>query len=96
MNEARKRRQEKRARREARRRSARQRQAPDESPLTQAIRNVLDTGDPLDMLGLVSLLIEVATPDRLSFPKPDPRLDDLVSALIEVQIRETTALLAVA
>lgn len=63
--------------------------------MTQAIRNALDTGDPLDMLGLVSLLIEVATPDRLPFTKPDPRLDDLVSALIDVQIRETTALLAV-
>jgi hypothetical protein len=86
VNEARKRRQVKRARREARRRATHHRQTPDESPLLLEVRKALDNGDPLEMLGLVSVLIEVATPDRL---------DDLVTDFIGVQIRETTALLAV-
>jgi hypothetical protein len=95
MNQARKRRQVKRVRREARRRATRHRQTPEESPLVHEVRRALDAGDPLEMLGLVSLLIEVATPDRPGSPKSGPRLDDLVTDFISVQIRETTALLAV-
>lgn len=59
------------------------------------VRKALDAGDPLEMLGLVSVLIEVATPDRPGSPRSGPRLDDLVTDFIGVQIRETTALLAV-
>ena len=98
MNEARRRRQAKQVRREARR-ATRRRQTPGESPLVRAVRTALETGDPLEMLYLVSVLIETATPDRLAALKTHPgeqvRLDALVTEFIAVPTPETTALLAV-
>ena len=97
MNEARRRRQAKRVRREARR-ATRRRQTPGESPLVRAVRTALETGDPLEMLYLVSVLTETATPDRLAALETHPgdqvRLDALVTEFIAVPTPETTALLA--
>jgi hypothetical protein len=99
MNERRKRRETKRERRDARRRATRHRETPEEAPLVGEVRKALDTGHPLDLLGLVSVLVEAATPDRPAFLKSGPRvqvrLDDLIAGFIGVQIWETTALLAV-
>lgn len=56
-----------------------------------AVRKALDTRDPLEMLGLASVLIQVATPE----PESDRSVDAFVTVLIGTQVRESTALLAV-
>ena len=71
--------------------------APEEAPLIDEVRQALDGGQPLDLLGLVSMLI-VATSPRPALPRPPDAeelagLDELVAAFIDVQVRETTALL---
>jgi hypothetical protein len=111
MNDGRKRRQAKQARRDARRMKTHDtpEETPDESPeetpegvlLVEAVRRVLDTGRPLDLLGMASLMIEATKPNPLavfvkSRQKQDPvRLDDLVAGFVDVQVPETSALLAV-
>ncbi|WP_199253696.1 hypothetical protein [Mycolicibacterium mengxianglii] len=94
----------KQARREARRRKARRRETvvqetPDEAPLIDEVREALDGGQPLDLLGLVSMLIVAATPQRFAALQPPeeerlPSLDELVAAFTEMESPETTALLA--
>jgi len=109
MNEGRKRRQAKQARRDARRMKTRDEEASEETPeetpegalLVEAVRRALDTGHPLDLLGMASLMIEATKPNPLaafvkSRQKQDPaRLDDLVAGFVDVHVLETTALLAV-
>src|SRR5882757_10485794 len=109
MNEGRKRRQAKQARRDARRMKTRDEESPEETPeetpegalLVEAVRRALDTGHPLDLLGMASLMIEATKPNPLaafvkSRQKQDPvRLDDLVAGFVDVHVLETTALLAV-
>lgn len=99
MNEGRKRRQAKQARRDTRRRATGHRQKPEQSPLMHEVREALDTGHPLNLLVLVSALIEAATPDRLALRKSGQReqvrLGDLIASFVGMRIRETTALLAV-
>lgn len=99
MNEGRKRRQAKQARRDTRRRATNHRQTPERSALMRDVRAALDAGHPLDLLVLVSTLIEAVTPDRLAFRKAGQRqrvcLKDLIAGFVGTQIRETTALLAV-
>lgn len=111
MNEARKRRQAKQARRDARRMKARDEELPEEAqapeetpeqaPLVEVIRRALDTGHPLDLLGMASLMIEATKPDPLAAimksreqREPVP-LDDLVASFVSVHVPETTALLAI-
>jgi hypothetical protein len=103
MNDGRRRRLAKQARRDARRMKPREtpEETPDETPLIEEVRRALDTGHPLDFLGVASLMIEATKPDPLaahvkSRQQRDPvRLDDLVAGFIGVPIPETTALLAV-
>jgi hypothetical protein len=109
MNDGRKRRQAKQARRDARRMKTRDEETPEEAPgeppegmlLVEEVRRALDTGHPLDLLGMASLMIEASKPDPLaayvkSRQQRDPiRLDDLVASFVGVHAPETTALLAV-
>lgn len=105
MTDGRRRREAKQARRDARRAKAREEKAPDETPeeapLVEEVRQALATGHPLDLLGMVSLLIEATKPDPLASlksrePQQEPvRLDDLVAGFVGVPIPETTALLTV-
>ena len=92
----------KQARRDARRRKARSREpveleTPEETPLIDEVRQALDGGRPLDLLDLVSLLMLATSAQQpVLRPQPDgPGLDELVTAFIGVQVRETTALLTV-
>lgn len=63
------------------------------------VREALDGGQPLDLLGLVSMLILATSPQPALLRQPDveepPSLNELVAAFIGVQAQETTALLAV-
>jgi hypothetical protein len=105
MNEARRRRLAKQARRDARRVKAlapeeTPPETPEDLPLVEAVRRALATGHPLDLLGMVSMMIEATKPDPLAYLKPaDQRetvpLDDLVESFVGVPVPETTALLAV-
>ena len=72
MNEGRKRRQAKQARRDTRRRATGHRQKPEQSPLMREVREALDTGHPLNLLVLVSALIEAATPRPAGLAKIRP------------------------
>jgi hypothetical protein len=103
MADGRKRSAAKRARRDARRSKARrasaaERETPDETPLIDEVREALDGGQPMDLLGLVSMLILATSPHPVMLRQPDaedpPSLDELVAAFIDVQVPETTALLA--
>lgn len=75
-------------------------ETPEEAPLLDGVRQALATGHPLDLLGMTSLLIEATRPDPLAFlasgqQRDQIDLDRLVASFIGVQVRETTALLAV-
>jgi hypothetical protein len=71
---------------------------PVEAGLLDEVRHALDGGQPLNLLGLVSMLIEATTAggDELALPDEEkpPGLEELVHGFIDVQTRETTALLA--
>ncbi|WP_319448692.1 MULTISPECIES: hypothetical protein [unclassified Mycobacterium] len=104
MADGRKRSAAKQARRDARRRKARregaaEREALDEAPLIDEVRQALDTGQPLDLLVLVSMVVLATTPQPAMLRQPDEddlaTLDELVAAFIGVDVPETTALLAV-
>jgi hypothetical protein len=111
MNDGRKRRQAKQARRDTRRLKPRETpgETPQETPeatpegalLVEEVRRALDTGHPLDLLGMASLMIEASKPDPLAaYVKSGERretvpLNDLVASFVGVHAPETTALLAV-
>lgn len=100
MSDARRRRHAKEARRDARRLEARDREAAEDAPLLEEVRQALDGGHPLGLLGLVSMLVLAAAPDdpimAATHRRTDaPRLADLVAGFIDVRSRETTALLTV-
>jgi hypothetical protein len=60
VTEARRRRKAKQARRDARR--SRQRDGtPEETPLVGEVRAAIDSGDPMELLGLAAMVIEVAS-----------------------------------
>ena len=93
-----------RAKRDARRREAQaqrtvDRPTPVDAPLLQEVRAALDTGQPLDLLALVSVLILATSPALRALPRGQdeqpPRLEELVTAFIGSPAPETTALLAV-
>ena len=109
MSDGRRRHKAKQARRDARRVKARRREAlqpdtdeetPEETSLVDEVRAALDGGQPLDLLGLVSMLIQ-ATSSQQPFPLPATAeqertsLDELVAAFVGTAEPETTALLAV-
>ncbi len=94
----------KQARRDARRRKARRgriaAQEPlPEVPLIDEVREALDSGQPIDLLGLVSMVIEATAPKAAVLRRPDEEetlsLDELVGSFIDIKLPETTALLAV-
>ncbi|PRC47581.1 hypothetical protein C6A85_84215, partial [Mycobacterium sp. ITM-2017-0098] len=116
MNDGRRRRKAKQARRDARRSKAAEPETSepetsepetfepvipeDAPPLLDGVRHALQSGHPLDLLGMASLLIEATKPDPLAFLKSGQQreqidLDRLVDSFIGVQVRETTALLTV-
>jgi hypothetical protein len=106
MNDGRRRRKAKQARRDVRRMQTRDQETPpeqvtpDETPLVEEVRQALATGHPLDLLGMVSLLIEATKPDPLAIAKSGQQpervnLDDLITGFVGVPIPETTVLLAV-
>lgn len=72
----------------------------EEAPLLDGVRQALDTGHPLDLLGMASLLIEATQPVPAAFltsdhPHERVDLDQLVDSLVGVKVPETTALLTV-
>jgi hypothetical protein len=104
MNDGRRRRLAKRARRDARRTRTREDRAPaetaEDTPLIEEVRQALASGHPLDLLGMVSLLVEATKPDPLAYLKSGQQservsLDDLITGFVGVPVPETTALLAV-
>lgn len=99
MSDGRKRRKAKQARRDARRTARRQAAEAEEASLLDEVREALDAEHPLDMLGLVSWMIQASAPRSPLLMQPDepapPRLDELVEAFADVDAPETTALLAV-
>ena len=105
MSDGRRRRQAKQARRDARRLKAvapeeAPPETPEQLPLVEAVRQALATGHPLDLLGMVGMMIEATKPDPLAYLKPAEQretvpLDDLVESFVGVQVPETAALLAV-
>jgi len=93
VTDARKRRKAKQARRDARRSKQRD-ESPEETPLVGEVRDAIDSGDPMELLGLAAMVIEVAYRDDRDDDER-PALDGLVESFIGVPIPETTALLAV-
>jgi hypothetical protein len=68
----------------------------DEASLIDEVREALDDGQPLDLLGLVSMVILATDPPLIRTPADRPsRLAELVDAFIGTPGRETTALLSV-
>lgn len=96
MVDGRRRRKAKQAQRDAGRRRAREHESgADETPLLDEMREVLDAGHPLPVLGFVSVLILGTTPQPLQKPQEKPpTIGELVTAFENVETRETTALLA--
>lgn len=104
MSDVRTRRNSKRALRGAARLRQPRRQPPEESlleewPLAEFVRKALAAGHPLNLLGLVSYMIQVAPPDTFGFSKADEQvpvhLSNLVDTFIARRVPETSALLAV-
>jgi len=99
MTDARKRRKAKQARRDARRDARQRRETSEETELVDEVREALDSGEPMDLLGLAGMVIEATTPrnplrENGSDDDETVGLADLVDSFIGVPIRETTALLA--
>ncbi|WP_036437745.1 hypothetical protein [Mycobacterium sp. URHB0044] len=98
MTDKRRARRAKQARRDARRAKKRGRDDPAGNPLRDAVRSALEGGHPLSLLSVASVVIHVAQPERLISLKSgrcDPDfLDNILTGLIGVRDRETTALLA--
>ncbi|AGB21296.1 hypothetical protein Mycsm_00866 [Mycobacterium sp. JS623] len=88
----------KQARRDERRAKKRKAGASVETTFSDAIRRAL-VGHPLSLLSVASMIINVAKPESLLSPnsaRPDPDLlERVLTGLIGVRNRETTALLAV-
>ena len=73
--------------------------ATDETPLLDEVRQALDS-HPLELLGIVSMLIEATKPDPFAYLPGRPQretvdLSRLVDSFVDVHTGETTVLLAV-
>jgi len=99
MSDGRQRRRAKQARRDVRRMTKRDNKTTGDTTLRDIVRSALGRGHPLHLLSVAGLIIHMAKPDPLAFLKSRQRdtlhLDQLVTNLIGVRNRETTALLAV-
>jgi hypothetical protein len=99
MSDKRRARRAKQVRRDARRAKKRVAESSTDTTLRDAIRSALAGGHPLSLLSMASMAIHVAKREPLTSLKSgqcDPsRLDNILTGLIGVQDRETTALLAV-
>ncbi|MET4430797.1 hypothetical protein [Mycolicibacterium sp. 624] len=82
----------KQARRDVRRAKRRTAGTSTDTELTDAIRSALAGGHPLNLLSMASMVIHVGKPDRR---RDETHLDNILTGLIGVRNRETTALLAV-
>ncbi|MDT5242813.1 MAG: hypothetical protein QOD36_189 [Mycobacterium sp.] len=99
MSNERRARRAKQVRRDERRAKKRNSNGSADTTFRDAIRSALAAGHPLSLLSLASMLIHVAKPDSLLSLKSGRRdtshLDRVLTGLIGVRDRETTALLAV-
>ena len=99
MSDKRRARRAKQARRDERRAKKRDGQGSIDTTLRDAIRKSLAGGHPLSLLSLASMAIKVGKPEPLTSLTPGrcvtSRLDGILTGLIGVRTRETTALLAV-
>ena len=104
MSDRRKRGAAKQARRDARRRKAQQRNfaetpASDEVPLIDEVREALDSGQPIELLGLVSMVIVATTAQPVAVIRPSEdapaRPRRAGRRVLGRGVPETTALLAV-
>ncbi|KWX67241.1 hypothetical protein [Mycobacterium sp. NAZ190054] len=96
MSDGRRRRKAKQARRDARRTTDRERDPAQETPLVDEVRGAL-TGHPLELLGIVGVIIEATIPLAWLGPgeqRETPDLAGLVDGFIGVPNLETSALLA--
>ena len=91
MSNRRRARKAKQARRDERRATKRVRGRSVGAELTDAIRNALKDEHPLNLLSVASIAINVAKRE----PRDTTRLHNILTGLIGVRNRETTALLAV-
>lgn len=91
MSNGRRSRRAKELRRDARRAKKRNGEISGDTTLTDVIRSALN-GHPVGLLSLASMVIHKAKPDTL---RDETYLDNVLSGLIGVRNRETTALLAV-
>jgi hypothetical protein len=91
MSDKRRARRAKQVRRDARRAKKRNRDSSAEPTLTDLLRRVLARGHPLYLLDAASSMIHVARRE----PRDTSRMDNILTGLIGVRNRETTALLAV-
>ena len=99
MNNERRARKANQVRRDERRAKKRTAESSADTTLRDAIRSALTGGHPLSLLSMASMAIHVAKPESLLSLKPDrcdtSHLDRVLTGLIGVRNRETTALLAV-
>ena len=99
MSNKRRARRAKQVRRDARRAKKRVAESSTDTTLRDAIRSALAGGHPLSLLSVASMAIHVAKPEPLILLKSGQRdtghLDRVLTGLIGVRNRETTALLAV-
>ena len=91
MSNERRSRRAKQVRRDERRAKKRNRDSSAEPTLTDILRSALARGHPLHLLSTASLMIHVAKRE----PRDTSRLHNVLTGLIGVRNRETTALLAV-
>lgn len=91
MTDKRRARRAKQVRRDARRAKKRNRDSSAEPTLTDILRRALARGHPLHLLDAASSMIHVARRE----PRDKSRMDNILTGLIGVRNRETTALLAV-
>lgn len=98
MSDGRARRKAKQARRDAARRKNRRALDPEDAAFVDELRRVLDTGNPLGLLGLASYVIQRAEPDPWAAYKRNRTkpigLDQSIDYLIRMRTSETAALLA--
>lgn len=99
MNDARRRRKAKQMRRDAQRSTGKQPGSPEETLLVDEVRQAL-AGHPLDLLGVVSVLIEATKPAPAGWLPPDDQRESvdlarLLDGFLHTPAHETTALLAV-
>ena len=95
MSDRRRARRAKQSRRDERRAKKRDEESSADTTFRDALRRALGR-HPLGLLSIASMMIHVAKPDSLTSPASDANyLDQILTGLIDVRNRETTALLAV-